>query len=339
MEAIEKALPDFMKHPILHYQHSERPVGIVNKAYIKNGSFMIEASIFETGDTDDVWAEIEKGELNKFSIFGKRLKASSECKLQPHQRNSPCVTKAIALWSISVVGDNAINEKTFLEVVKSFLLEKPDMLIKGEEEKQTHMNCPKVSDRPEDSLTVEKCGVCEKGEEDDSEKDEEKKEVEKGEIDDPDLVKSGEDSLAVHEGNTSSILKRLDKIETVMHEMVAKDNEVHASMEKAEVPITEEGDVTKANETDTTVKKEEVIVKSEPVVDVITKAKVDEITKAAMADIQKAFDIKFAMLEEKIANMEKETIRKGGNMIVINEALIKKAESNPRIANLQALTE
>ena len=38
IEAIEKALPDFMKHPILHYQHSERPVGMVNKAYIKNES-------------------------------------------------------------------------------------------------------------------------------------------------------------------------------------------------------------------------------------------------------------------------------------------------------------
>lgn len=119
IDAIKKALDQFMEHPILHYQHSERPIGTITKAEIKDKGLWIEASIYDTPDTDDVWGEIQRGSLNKFSIYGRRLQGNDQCRISPENRMSPCVTKAIALWSISAVGDNAINQMTFLEVIKS----------------------------------------------------------------------------------------------------------------------------------------------------------------------------------------------------------------------------
>lgn len=119
IDAIKKALDQFMEHPILHYQHTERPIGTITKAEIKDKGLWIEASIYDTPDTDDVWAEIQRGSLNKFSIYGRRLQGNDQCRISPENRMSPCVTKAIALWSISAVGDNAINQMTFLEVIKS----------------------------------------------------------------------------------------------------------------------------------------------------------------------------------------------------------------------------
>ena len=114
-DAIRKALPEYMKLPILHVQHTERPVGTVTKAFVdESGKLHIYADIKDTEDTNDVWSDIESGELNKFSIFGKRDDASPECALAPTQRISPCVTKALTLFSISVVGDNAMNQDTFL---------------------------------------------------------------------------------------------------------------------------------------------------------------------------------------------------------------------------------
>jgi len=119
IDAIIKALPNFMEHPIIHYQHTERPIGTITKAEIKDKGLWIEGSIYDTPDTDDVWEEIQNGSLNKYSIYGRRLKGNDQCRIPPENRMSPCVTKAIALWSISAVGDNAINQMTFLEVIKA----------------------------------------------------------------------------------------------------------------------------------------------------------------------------------------------------------------------------
>lgn len=119
IEAIRKALDCFMQHPILHYQHTERPIGTITKAEIVEKGLYIECSIYDTPDTDDVWDEIRKGFLNKFSIYGRRLKGNDQCRIPSENRISPCVTKAITLYSISAVGNNAINQMTFLEFAKA----------------------------------------------------------------------------------------------------------------------------------------------------------------------------------------------------------------------------
>jgi len=108
-----------MKHPILHHQHTERPIGTITKAEIKDNALYIEGSIYDTPDTDDVWEEIQTGRLNKFSIYARRLKGTPACRVSPESRTSPCVTKALTLFSISAVGNNAINQATFLEVIKA----------------------------------------------------------------------------------------------------------------------------------------------------------------------------------------------------------------------------
>lgn len=119
INAIRKALDCFMQHPILHYQHTERPIGTITKAEIVEKGLYIECSIYDTPDTDDVWDEIRKGFLNKFSIYGRRLKGNDQCRIPSENRISPCVTKAITLYSISAVGNNAINQMTFLEFAKA----------------------------------------------------------------------------------------------------------------------------------------------------------------------------------------------------------------------------
>ena len=121
-KAFREALSNFMKHPILHVRHTERPVGLATSAVVKaNGESHIEAEIFTSEDTDDVWDEIEKGSLCKYSIFGRRKVVEGPCHLSPGMRSSPCITKALDLWSISLVGNNAINQDTYLEIAKSNL--------------------------------------------------------------------------------------------------------------------------------------------------------------------------------------------------------------------------
>lgn len=122
--AFREALKNFMKHPILHVQHTERPVGIVHSATVQpTGKTDIEAEIFSTDDTDDIWDSILKGTLCKYSIYGKRKVGNDACKLAPTARRSPCITKSLDLWSISLVGNNAINQETFVEIAKANLPE------------------------------------------------------------------------------------------------------------------------------------------------------------------------------------------------------------------------
>lgn len=147
-EAVKKALPQYMQHPILHIQHTERPVGTVTKAEIDaEGALQIEGSIFDTPDTNDVWTDIESGKLNKFSIFGRRDHGTYECSIPPDRRISPCVTKALTLFSISIVGENAMNPNTFLEVAKG--------------------DTTDTEDETKEEEGMEKCGTsCKKGDDD-----------------------------------------------------------------------------------------------------------------------------------------------------------------------------
>lgn len=277
-KAIEDALPQYMEHPILHYQHTERPVGIVTKAEIKGEEFHLEADIFDSPDTDDVWMDIQKGILNKFSIYGRRLEATPECRLQPNQRVNPCITKALTLWSISVVGNNAINEKTFLEVAKSFC---------------TKYNQDEVF-KSSDGKSKEESGMEEK---------EEKKEEE--------VEKS---DLATEPTNISQIMSRLATMESTLERLVSSDKQVHESM-KGEDEMTEnekkEEEVEKCSDG---LKKAEETVAVAP--DTITKAIFDSEIKKAREEIDE-IKKGYTDLEARVKKMEETTIQKGGNVVVL----------------------
>lgn len=294
INAIRKALDCFMQHPILHYQHTERPIGTITKAEIVEKGLYIECSIYDTPDTDDVWDEIQKGFLNKFSIYGRRLKGNDQCRIPSENRTSPCVTKAITLYSISAVGDNAINQMTFLEFAKA---------LRG------------------DLVTDEDIeNVIEKAED----------------------VPQEEPSLLKADTNVSSILERLAGVEQTLQGLIDSDKQVHESMgETAKAEEVEEPGETEEKKSGCSAMKATVDEEEEDE-DAIVKASVvdlDIITKAEMVSIQKAFDQKIAALESRISEMEEQTIRKGGQVVIIADQLTDSDKSafNPLIANAKAL--
>jgi len=78
-KAVEDALPNYLKLPVLSYMHSERPVGMVKEArFLDDNSLYIKGWIKDSPDADDVWSKILKGEINAFSIYGRRIEGSSE---------------------------------------------------------------------------------------------------------------------------------------------------------------------------------------------------------------------------------------------------------------------
>jgi hypothetical protein len=118
--ALKEAIGGFEQLPILHYQHTERPIGICTKAQITDRGLEIEGKIPNHPQWDDIWERITKGDLTKYSIHGRRRVFSPECKLAVNSRDSPCITKGLYLDSISIVsGSTAINQDTFVEVVKA----------------------------------------------------------------------------------------------------------------------------------------------------------------------------------------------------------------------------
>jgi len=121
-QAIEDALQNFMALPILHYNHTERPIGWVVSAFFgDDDGLYVEARIKSTTDCDDIWKRIESGELTQFSIFGRRVEGNASCRLRPGHRDSPCVTSVMHLDSISVCPrGNAIQADSFLEIVKGW---------------------------------------------------------------------------------------------------------------------------------------------------------------------------------------------------------------------------
>lgn len=320
IEAFTHAAVDFMKHPILHLNHTERPVGFFTKAEVIGNAFHVEADIFDTADTDDVWEQVQKGVYNKFSVFGRRKVASSECKLLPFQRTSPCITKAIALWSISLVGDNAVNTDTYVDLVKAFSVEKQDKLIKCDGQNLNTMADPLIN-------TLEKCN-------------------------EGDLHKSDDDPLAKDGRNISSILERIIGMETILNRLVESDAKVHAGMGD-NMAKADEGTEQVAHPEQPIQKAEEVAPTEQEKIEIFTKAQVEELIagkeelfkKAFMetvsSELKKAFDEKFTAIETRIAKVENETIIKGGQVVVVQADLEKPLGTplvmNERLSNLNAL--
>lgn len=105
-EALEEALPNFMYLPIIHLDHTERPIGLVKSAYFDtDDKFQIDGRVKPTSDCDDVWSRIKSGELSQYSIFGRRIEGSEACSLNPRFRDRPCITKRLHLdYSPSSIG-------------------------------------------------------------------------------------------------------------------------------------------------------------------------------------------------------------------------------------------
>lgn len=334
-EAIKKALPYFMELPVIHLNHSERPIGIVTTARIAEDQLIIEGNFKSTPDADDVWGEILAGRLNKFSIYGRRLEGSPECSVDPNRRNQPCITKAIWLDSISVCGDNAINPNTFLQVMKSFeskaettgssLAHDTVGTRSNKKLSQAGLSMPEnemvnpiapMTSQPVETHrnAVNKCPVC-KGPEEKQEMDEDSR-VEKS---DP-------------------VMAKLDKVIATLEKLVESDKKVHSTMEKSE--MTEDKKEEKVEE----VQKAEVEAKPpkapKPKTEEIVKAEVETFTKAfddklseikkaydgQITEIRKAYDEKFTAfqkahdeLKAEVEKMKTETIQKGGQVVVIAE--------------------
>lgn len=118
--ALQNALDGFKQLPILHLQHTERPAGLITKGEITDRGFEIESKIPKHKQWDDIWERIEKGDLSKYSIHGRRRVYSPECRLSVRSRDSPCVTNGLYLDSVSIVkGDTAVNQKSMVEIVKA----------------------------------------------------------------------------------------------------------------------------------------------------------------------------------------------------------------------------
>ena len=163
---------------------------------------------------------------------------------------------------------------------------------------------------------VEKCGTCPK-------KGDSEEEVEKSE----------EPTLAHEPSNISSIMGRIDGLEKAIEEMRSKKEE-EESVEKSDdeedekVEDEKKEDVQKAAPTEPVTVEVKSSVETTPAPEYvqkadlsgyITKAEVEVFMKAALAD-----------LNTRIEKVEKETIEKGGHVVVIGKEFI---EDNPMIAN------
>ena len=130
--AIEQALPNFMMLPIMHLDHTERPVGWFTKAEFRGQDLYVEACVKPTSDCDEFWADVVKasrsGRPYQFSIYGDRLDCTPSCALlpdDPRRQVEPCITKALELYSISICQPGtAINPNTFAEVMKAMSIER-----------------------------------------------------------------------------------------------------------------------------------------------------------------------------------------------------------------------
>jgi len=293
-EAIEKALPDYLKLPVLHYNHTERPVGMVKEAKVlENGGLYVKAFIKDTKDADDVWNRISKGEINSFSIYGRRINASDECKIHPNKRTSPCITKSIFLDSITLCGENKINPATHFNIIKSILEDN-----NNNEEIVLTDNVSKG------------CGT----------------DVDKSESE----SSSGETLVNnVADDEISNLRRDIDEIKSVIKDLKARSDVLEKEEMTSNEEIVEENIENKEEEISIPAMKKseepetpkEEVIKSELVeeVDTFTKAEVfDEITKAK-EKITKAFEHQIEEIKSEIEAVKNETIQKGGNVVVIND--------------------
>lgn len=117
-DAIKKALPDYMKLPVVTVLHKDYAVGKTIAAKIlDDGSLFVKIKLKPTKDVDKVWDLIKAGVLNSFSISGSRT--SSTCSRA--NMGSPCVTDGIHLSTITICGNDAANPKANISYINKTL--------------------------------------------------------------------------------------------------------------------------------------------------------------------------------------------------------------------------
>lgn len=277
--AIENALEGFMELPVLHLQHTERSIGLVTKAELRPEGLYIRAVIREKNGSDDVWRGIESGKYGKYSVYGRRVKYTPECRLSPHIRteDKPCITKAMYLDSISVVETaTAVNQGTWLNVVKALVDEQENYLNSQWSNKSLIQNENSDYNRGK-HMESENVNPVEESEVMD-ETPVEKAEVE---VQTPDIpTVDTADSMGEFRGMLTEIQKSLNSL------VIKCNDTVEETVQKAEL------------DTD---------------IETIVKARVN----AEVEVIRKAFDDKITELTARIEKMENETIQKGGAPVII----------------------
>lgn len=117
-DAIKKALPDYMKLPVVTVLHKDYAVGKTIAAKIlDDGSLFVKIKLKPTPDVEKVWELIKAGVLNSFSISGSRT--SSTCSRA--NMGSPCITDGIHLSTITICGNDAANPKANISYINKTL--------------------------------------------------------------------------------------------------------------------------------------------------------------------------------------------------------------------------
>ena len=293
-KALREALTNFMKHPILHVNHTERSVGYATSAIVKaSGETEVEAEIYDTSDTDDVWNEIQKGSLCKWSIYGRRKLSEGPCHVQPHQRMTPCITKSLDLWSVSLVGNNAINSETYVEIAKAHL--------------------------PEDEITpfVENLALIYKSEP--------CNDTLKGDIMVPDPEdKKQEDTVQDNELVKSDPIseERLVAMETSLAGITTAIGDL-ANIVKSTIPAPAD---------DTQPPVDDIMTKAKIELEPIIKAKVEEALGEIKKSFD-AIALDVETLKKSVDSMKEQVIRKSGPVVMVGLLDDKTEEYNPQKAN------
>ncbi|GEM_PF-1743456 len=314
-KAVEDALPNFMMLPIMHLDHTERPVGWFTKAEFKGQNLYVEACVKPTSDCDIFWKDVVKaskvGKPYQFSIFGDRVDCTASCALDPPKRTEPCITKALELYSISICQPgSAINPNTFAEVMKA-------MSITAGLGKATDSASNMIHPTTDGKYPKKRSTMAPPKENDKKEETTEPQPPMKDASDGPDQTEQG----AAPEGGGSEIKELLTQIVERLQSLEASIGLNKAEPVDEEKKKEDEDMEEKIEKGPACAKKAELAVKpAEPDVTTITKADLGRIAKA---------EERLATLETRLNAIEKSTA-KGPSVVILDPAAAKEAlEKDP----------
>lgn len=324
--AVENALPNFMMLPIMHLDHTERPVGWFTKAEFRGQDLYVEACVKPTSDCDKFWGDVAKasreGRPYQFSIYGDRTDCTPSCALHPdhpERQREPCITKALELYSISICQPGtAINPNTFAEVMKAMSIDSTKMqgLAKATDSASNMIHPTTDGKYPKE---VTKTMIPNKKENPDEEKKPVPPEVPGKEQD------TGQEPVPSegNDGGSGSEIK--DLLTAIVEKLQNLESSLGGTMKAAPVgdenPEKDKEDETMEDEVKkcpVCAKKADPVTPAEPDVMTITKADLGRIVKA---------EERLATIEARLNTIEKSTA-KGPAVVVMDPAVIKATASD-----------
>jgi HK97 family phage prohead protease len=324
--AMDLAMNDFMVLPMLQEVHTERPIGIITKAWkTSEDEYNFVGKVKPTKDCDDVWKKIQKGEYDGLSIGGRRIKYSHDCSIPSSIRTTPCVTHRLKLYNVSVCSSPVNPEATVNAVAKAedtkLVFDITETLLKAEKIDSNQSTKYDGVNEPMDEKQDDARGVSKSD-------------------DDPELItKSDITELTKAIGDFTKAAEDLSKSLSGF-----KVEHTHAT--QRDPPRTPGAKAVKMHGAASSLRKDED-PDEDPDPDPGKRVRKDEdpdedpdpdpdpdpgkrrVKKAwdepedDVATLKKAYDTKIADLEDKIAKMGEQVIRKGGNAVVISEQLGK----------------